>query len=179
VLVCDIGGGSTELVVGAAGAVHGYVSLQAGVVRHAERHIHSDPPDPEELHRLAQELRTTLATQVPPGLRGAGAGIAVAGTPTSCAAILQELDPYDPGRVHGYVLTLGECEELLARLAAMPLSERRALPGLQPDRAPVIVPGIVILIEIMRAFELDAVHVSVHDILRGAALEAADRPAIS
>ena len=174
VLVCDIGGGSTELVIGAAGVVHAYVSLQAGVVRHTERHIHSDPPDPEELHRLAQELRTTLADEVPLSLtQMAQAGIAVAGTPTSCAAILQELDPYDPARVHGYVLSLGECEELLARLAVMPLEERRALRGLHPDRAAVIVPGIVILIEVMRAFDLDDVHVSENDILRGAALDRA------
>jgi exopolyphosphatase/guanosine-5'-triphosphate,3'-diphosphate pyrophosphatase len=100
----------------------------------------------------------------------AAAAIAVAGTATSCAAIEQELDPYDPNRVHGYVLELGSCELLLARLAAMPLAERRRVVGLHPDRAPTIVAGVAILIEVLRAFGLDQVEVSEHDILWGAAL---------
>jgi exopolyphosphatase/guanosine-5'-triphosphate,3'-diphosphate pyrophosphatase len=101
------------------------------------------------------------------------AAVGVAGTPTSCAAMELELEPYDPARVHGHVLELGTLEEQLARLAQMTDDERRALPGLHPDRAPTIVAGIAMLIEALRAFGLDQVEVSEHDILRGAALQLA------
>ncbi len=84
-----------------------------------------------------------------------------------------ELEPYDPERVHGHVLTLATCELLLARVAAMTDDERREVTGLHPDRAPTIVAGIVMLIEVLRAFGLDEIEVSEHDILRGAALQLA------
>src|SRR5213078_4095885 len=98
--------------------------------------------------------------------------IAVAGTATQLAAIDLELDPYDPERVHGHVLTLGRIEELLARLAQMTLAERRRVIGLHPDRAPTIVAGCVLLIEAVRLFGLENVEISEHDILRGAAISA-------
>jgi exopolyphosphatase/guanosine-5'-triphosphate,3'-diphosphate pyrophosphatase len=99
--------------------------------------------------------------------------IAVAGTATSAAAIYQELDPYDPRRVNGYTLTLGTVEMLLARLADMDEDKRRKVVGLHPDRAPTIVAGMIVLSEAMRAFELDQVEVSEHDILYGGALRLA------
>jgi exopolyphosphatase/guanosine-5'-triphosphate,3'-diphosphate pyrophosphatase len=170
-LVVDIGGGSTEFVVGAEGEVSFHVSTQAGVVRYTERHLHTDPPAPAELQALVAEVRGIIADAVPPGVRdGVAAGVAVAGTATSCAAIELELDPYDPNRVEGYVLELGDCELLLARLAAMPLAERRTVVGLHPDRAPTIVAGVAILLEALRAFGLDRVEVSEHDILWGCAM---------
>lgn len=173
-LVIDIGGGSTELVVGSGRRVSFHVSLQAGVVRQSERHISTDPPASEELQALAAEVRALIGDQVPVELRRSVArGIAVAGTPTSLAAIAQELDPYDSDRVHGYVLQEGTCELLLARLAAMSEAERRQVVGLDPQRAPTIVAGSVMLLEVMRAFGLDHVEVSEHDILRGSALRAA------
>jgi exopolyphosphatase/guanosine-5'-triphosphate,3'-diphosphate pyrophosphatase len=174
VLVIDIGGGSTELVLGAAGEVSFDVSTQAGVVRQTERHLHSDPPRPEELQALGTEVRELIDRAVPASVRSsARSAIAVAGTATSCAAIMQELDPYDPERVHGYILELGECELLLARLAAMSLADRRDVVGLHPDRAPTIVAGVAILIEVLRAFGLEEAAVSEHDILWGAALDRA------
>ncbi|MGH2844320.1 MAG: Ppx/GppA phosphatase family protein, partial [Solirubrobacteraceae bacterium] len=94
-----------------------------------------------------------------------------AGTPTVLAAVAQSLEPYDPERVHGYLLTAGERDAIFARLKRMGLRERRQVPGLHPDRANVILPGIVILTEVMDLFGLDAIEVSEHDILRGAALE--------
>jgi exopolyphosphatase/guanosine-5'-triphosphate,3'-diphosphate pyrophosphatase len=173
-VVIDIGGGSTEFVVGRRGQVTFHVSTQAGVLRQTERHLYSDPPAPDELRKLAEEMRTIVHGAIPPGVRApVAAGIAVAGTPTSCAAIAQELDPYDPARVHGYRLELGTCEMQLARLAGMTDAERREVTGLHPDRAPTIVAGIAMLIESMRAFGLDEVEVSEHDILRGAALRRA------
>jgi exopolyphosphatase/guanosine-5'-triphosphate,3'-diphosphate pyrophosphatase len=175
-VIIDIGGGSTELVAGADGAVESFVSLQAGVVRQSERHLRSDPPQPDELQALTAEVRATLAEAVDRQQRErVRAAIAVAGTATSCAAIELELDPYDPDRVHGHQLQEGTCELLLAQLAAMTDKERREVVGLQPDRAPTIVAGVVMLLESMRAFGLDRVEVSEHDLLRGAALDAAGR----
>ena len=101
--------------------------------------------------------------------------IAVAGTATALAAIAQELDPYDPEKVHGYVLTRAECESLLRKLASMPLAQRRQVPGLHPDRAPTIVAGAVILLCVLDLFGLSEIEVSEHDILRGAALGLAER----
>jgi exopolyphosphatase/guanosine-5'-triphosphate,3'-diphosphate pyrophosphatase len=171
-LVLDIGGGSTELVVGVPGEPPTFhVSTQAGAVRQTERHITADPPPPADLQELASEARGIVESAVPADLRRATAsGIAVAGTATSVAAIDQELDPYDPDRVHGYRLELGACERVLAMLAALPESDRREVPGLHPDRAPTIVAGVVILIEAMRAFGLEAMETSEADILHGAAL---------
>ncbi|HKG03141.1 MAG TPA: Ppx/GppA phosphatase family protein [Conexibacter sp.] len=172
-LVVDIGGGSTELIVGAAGSTEPsfHVSLQAGVVRQTERHLHHDPPPPHELQQLADDVRATIEAGVPREVRAsARAAVGVAGTATSLAAIDQELDPYDPRRVHGYVLELGEVELLLARLAQMPLAQRRDVRGLHPDRAPTIVAGAAILLEVLRAFELDRAEVSEHDLLHGVAL---------
>ena len=174
-LVLDIGGGSTEYVVGAPGAEPEFhVSTRAGSVRQTERHIRSDPPSGREVGALAEEVRAIVSGEVPESLRKqTSAGIAVAGTATSLAAIDQRLDPYDAARVHGYRLELGACERMLEMLAALPLEERRQVPGLHPDRAPTIVAGAVILVESMRAFGLDAMGASEADILHGAALTAA------
>jgi exopolyphosphatase / guanosine-5'-triphosphate,3'-diphosphate pyrophosphatase len=173
-VVIDIGGGSTEFIVGLGHTAGFHVSLPAGVVRMSERHIHSDPPAPEELQALALDTRATLLDGLPPEERApVKHGIAVAGTATSVAAIDQELDPYDPARVHGYPLPLATVELLLARLADMNEGHRRELVGLHPDRAPTIVAGLILLVEAMRAFELDQVEVSEHDILHGGALRLA------
>lgn len=170
-LVVDIGGGSTEMVIGQGHQASFHVSNQAGVVRQTERHINSDPPTREELDALAADVREIFRRNVPAEQRRAVRhAIAVAGTATSLAAIAQQLEPYDPEKVHGHVLSVGECERLLERLAALPLAERRQVPGLHPDRAPTIVAGALILLETAHLFELSEVEVSEHDILRGAAL---------
>jgi exopolyphosphatase/guanosine-5'-triphosphate,3'-diphosphate pyrophosphatase len=175
-LVVDIGGGSTELVVGTGAEIAFHASLQAGVVRHTERHISSDPPTTVELEDLAADARTLIEAAVAghPDLR-ASAAIAVAGTPTSLAAVEMELEPYDPERVHGHVLVLPSIQHMLSRLAAAPLEERARIPGLHPDRAPTIVAGVVILVEAMRTFGLDRLRVSEHDILYGTAIAAASK----
>ncbi|MEY2513572.1 MAG: exopolyphosphatase / guanosine-5-triphosphate,3-diphosphate pyrophosphatase [bacterium] len=174
VVVIDIGGGSTEFVTGRDGEVAFHVSTQAGVVRQTERHLHDDPPPPEQLQELAAEVRDIVTGAVPADVRErVELGIAVAGTATQCASIELELEPYDPARVHGHVLELATCEMLLSRLAQMSDSQRREVVGLHPDRAPTIVAGIAMLVEILRAFGLDRVEVSEHDILRGTALKLA------
>jgi exopolyphosphatase/guanosine-5'-triphosphate,3'-diphosphate pyrophosphatase len=171
IVVIDIGGGSTELVVGRGRDVSFFVSLQAGVVRQTERHIHSDPPESGELERLAEEVAGIIAAEVPEDVRAGVAGaVAVAGTATSAAAIDLELEPYDPEKVHGHVLSVDALGRELDHLASITEDERRQVPGLHPDRAPTIVAGVVMLRECLRAFRLDEVEVSEHDILRGAAL---------
>jgi exopolyphosphatase / guanosine-5'-triphosphate,3'-diphosphate pyrophosphatase len=173
-VVVDIGGGSTEFIVGRGHSAGFHVSVDAGVVRMSERHIHSDPPAPAELQALAQDVRAAFERSLPAHERDSVSGaIAVAGTATSAAAIAQELDPYDPERVHGYELGLATVELLLARLAEMTEAQRREVVGLHPDRAPTIVAGMILLAEAMHAFALEHVEVSEHDILYGGALRLA------
>jgi exopolyphosphatase/guanosine-5'-triphosphate,3'-diphosphate pyrophosphatase len=174
-VVIDIGGGSTEYVVGTAGSDPTFrVSTQAGSVRQTERHLREDPPSEEDLLTLRAAIRSIIAEAIPDDVnRQVEAGIAVAGTATSLAAIDQKLDPYDPAKVQGYNLQLEACERMLGELAAIPLEERRQVPGLHPDRAPTIVAGTAILLESLRLFELASVEVSEADILHGAALDVA------
>jgi exopolyphosphatase/guanosine-5'-triphosphate,3'-diphosphate pyrophosphatase len=173
-LVLDIGGGSTELVVGAGDEVEFHVSTQIGSVRFTERHLAMDPPSAAALDECRAAVRGGLEAAVPGSVRDRPAdGIAVAGTPTSFAAVELGLEPYDRDRVHGHRLGRDACEGILARLAALPLEERRRVPGLHPDRAPTIVAGGLILAETMSVFALEAIEVSERDILEGAALEAA------
>jgi exopolyphosphatase/guanosine-5'-triphosphate,3'-diphosphate pyrophosphatase len=166
-LVIDIGGGSTELVLGRGRSVVSHVSTQVGVVRHSERHLHTDPPTAAELAALADDARSTLRAAA---RHGASAAVAVAGTATSCAAIDLALDPYDPARVEGHRLDRARLEAIRDRLAALPLDERRAVAGLHPDRAPTIVAGVIVLLEALAAHGLEAVEVSERDILWGVAL---------
>jgi len=173
-LIIDIGGGSTELIVGVGPEISFHTSLQAGVIRHTERHISSDPPTAVELEALAADVRGLIDASIA-GQAGIGAkeAIAVAGTPTSLAAMNLELDPYDPRRVHGYVLSLRTIQRLFSQLASAPLGKRSQITGLHPERAPTIIAGVVILVEAMRAFDLEQVEVSEHDILYGTAISAA------
>jgi exopolyphosphatase / guanosine-5'-triphosphate,3'-diphosphate pyrophosphatase len=173
-LVIDIGGGSTELIVGSGAEIGFHASLQAGTVRHTERYLTEDPPTPPELERLADDVHRLIDAELGgQAIAKAREGIAVAGTPTSLAAIDLHLEPYDPEVVQGHRLTLAAIQRMCSELAAVPLAERLAVTGLHPDRAPTIVAGVVILIQAMRAFGLSEIEVSEHDILYGAALEKA------
>lgn len=170
-LVFDIGGGSTEMVIGEGTEVSFHVSTQAGVVRQTERHFQNDPPTEGEQRELSEDVRRIVEEAVPESQRRVvERAIAVAGTATSLAAIAQDLEPYDPERVHGYVLSMGECQQIADRLASLTLEERRQVRGLHPDRAPTIIAGVLIFTEVTRLFGLREVEVSEHDILRGAAL---------
>jgi exopolyphosphatase/guanosine-5'-triphosphate,3'-diphosphate pyrophosphatase len=161
-LVLDIGGGSTELIVDDF-----HVSLPMGSVRFTERHG-------EDRAALSGAVRALLGEHVH---ATATAAIGVAGTVTSLAALDLGLASYDRKLVHGHRLTTDGARIQLERLAALPLEERRQLPALDPDRAPVIVAGAVILVTTLEHFGLDAVEVSERDILDGIALEAAELPA--
>jgi exopolyphosphatase / guanosine-5'-triphosphate,3'-diphosphate pyrophosphatase len=165
-LVVDIGGGSTELIGGDQP-----ISLDIGAVRLTERHLPYDPPTDEELEACAAAVRSVLPDRPRPGR-----AIGVAGTITSLAALDLALTEYDPERVHGHRLTLDGVQQQLSRLASMPLVERRRVPALDPERAPVIVAGAVILREVLAHFGLEEIEASERDILHGAALEAAALP---
>jgi exopolyphosphatase/guanosine-5'-triphosphate,3'-diphosphate pyrophosphatase len=169
-LIVDIGGGSTELVLGSNGTVGASTSLDVGCVRVTERFLASDPPSPSELAAAAAYVRSLL----PP--YEARAAIGVAGTVTTLATLDLGLAEYDPERTHGHRLPLASVERELERLAAMTLAERLRVPGIEPGRAPVIVAGIVVLREVMSAYGFDEIEVSERDILHGAALAAADLP---
>jgi len=162
-VVLDVGGGSTELIT-----ARDRVSLELGCVRLTERHLRSDPPANEELDDAARAVREALPDWSP---RDA---IGVAGTVTSLAAL--ELGEYDPERTHGYRLSGESVERQLERLASLPLAERRELPGLEPERAPVIVAGALIVREFLDRYGLDGIEVSERDLLHGVALEAAELP---
>jgi exopolyphosphatase/guanosine-5'-triphosphate,3'-diphosphate pyrophosphatase len=169
-LVVDIGGGSTELVLTSDGAVASATSLDVGCVRITERFLGSDPPSQPELAAAGAYVRSLL-----PPLDAAHA-IGVAGTITTLATLDLGDDAYDPDRTHGHRIPLPSVEEQLERLASMTLDERLRVPGIEPGRAPVIVAGVVILREVMRAYALDEIEVSERDVLHGAAFEAAELP---
>jgi exopolyphosphatase/guanosine-5'-triphosphate,3'-diphosphate pyrophosphatase len=158
-LVLDIGGGSTELVLDDF-----HVSLPVGSVRFTERHG-------EDVPRIDAETRALL-----PALQPRDA-IGVAGTVTTLAALDLELAAYDRERVHGHRLSRDAARAQRDRLASLTVDARRALPALEPDRAPVIVAGASILVAALDAYALDAIEVSERDILDGIAFAAAELPA--
>jgi exopolyphosphatase/guanosine-5'-triphosphate,3'-diphosphate pyrophosphatase len=157
-LLVDIGGGSTEL------ALDGFrTSLPIGSVRFTERHGEDVEATVEATRALLPELEPESA-------------VGVAATITSLAALDLGLDEYDRARVHGHVLTRDGARAQLERLAALPLEERRRVPALDPERAPVIVAGGAILLAILDAYGLESIRVSERDLLDGAALAAAELP---
>jgi exopolyphosphatase/guanosine-5'-triphosphate,3'-diphosphate pyrophosphatase len=159
VLVADIGGGSTELVT-----PDWHRSFQIGVVRHGERF--GDDTDALRAD-IRPQLSDALPADVPARL------VAVAGTPTQAAAMDLELESYDADRIEGHTLSLQAIEDRLTQLRPLSVDERKQVTGLHPDRAAVIVPGLAILAEVMRAASTDTVEVSDRDLLYGRALMAA------
>ncbi len=162
-LVLDVGGGSTELITGRSRS-----SIDVGCVRLTERFLHADPPTERELEVATDTVRGSLPDLEPTDAVG------VAGTVTSLAAL--ELGAYDQEQVHGHRLSRETVEAQLERLAALPVAQRRELPGLEPERAPVIVAGAVIVREVLDRYGLEGLEVSERDLLHGAALEAAQLP---
>jgi exopolyphosphatase/guanosine-5'-triphosphate,3'-diphosphate pyrophosphatase len=157
-LLVDIGGGSTELVLGDF-----HTSLAMGSSRFTERHGENGAALGAAARQLLPELDPEEA-------------VGVAATITSLAALDLGLEDYDRERVHGHLLTRDGARAQLERLSAMPLDERRRLPGLDPERAPVIVAGAAILVAILDAYGLESIRVSERDLLDGAALAAAELP---
>lgn len=175
VAVQDVGGGSTEIVLGAVGpqgpSVHQAVSLDVGSVRMTERFLASDPPLPTELAQLREHVRTQLARapRVPPST----AWVGIAGTITTLVAVDLGLRIYDAARVHGAGLSTARIGELADELARLPLAARRSVEGLEPKRADVIVAGASIVHEVLCAAQAPGLVVSDRGVRWGLAMELA------
>ncbi len=152
VLVFDLGGGSTEVIRGTAGArdaVEQAASLDLGSVRLTERHVSTDPPSPDELAAVRRDAREALAALGSGWLDPRAQLVGVAGTVTTLAAYVRDVVPYDATRIHGSRLTLGAVAGATATLARIPLARRRTTPAIDPGRADVIVAGATIVEEIL------------------------------
>jgi exopolyphosphatase/guanosine-5'-triphosphate,3'-diphosphate pyrophosphatase len=170
-LVADIGGGSTELVLGDGTRVRSAFSMNVGCVRMTERHLHDDPPTEAQIADTVAELRAAIDTAAEHvALREATRLIGVAGTVTTVAAIAYGLDRYDPERIHGSVVTADQVAATTADLLLMSHAERAALPVMHPGRVDVIGGGALVLRTLVEETGAAAVIASEHDILDGIAL---------
>jgi exopolyphosphatase/guanosine-5'-triphosphate,3'-diphosphate pyrophosphatase len=179
VLVADIGGGSTELVLGSShtppGAELRAHSMNVGCVRMTERHLHDDPPTAAQIDATVADVRAAIAdAAVDVPLRAAETFVGVAGTVTTVAAIALRLDSYQPDAIHGAVLSADQVSEVTAQLLAMTHEQRAALPVMHPGRVDVIGAGALVLRTIMAETGASQVVASEHDILDGIALSLLD-----
>jgi exopolyphosphatase/guanosine-5'-triphosphate,3'-diphosphate pyrophosphatase len=173
-LVVDIGGGSTEFVLGDATGVRAARSVDIGCVRLTERHLHDDPPTAEQVRRAEDDIRAALAdvrAEVP--VAEAASLIGLAGSVTTVAALALELPAYDADAIHGARISLDDVREVTADLLAATRASRAAMPVMHPGRVDVIGAGASILRVLMDEFGLAEVVVSEHDILDGIALRLA------
>lgn len=173
-MVVDVGGGSTEVVMGTGGAepvcAH---SFNVGCRRVTEKFLASDPPAPEELARARAWIREQMASWFADQAKEAASlerVVAVAGTATTVVSIRERMETYDSTRVHKARVSRQELLEVYERLAALPLSARKNVVGLDPKRAPVMVAGLLILLEVLDFAGIDAFTVSETDILHGITL---------
>jgi exopolyphosphatase/guanosine-5'-triphosphate,3'-diphosphate pyrophosphatase len=175
VLVVDLGGGSTEFVLGNAGGVIAARSVDVGCVRMTERHLRSDPPTRAQIEATQADLRAALeraAADVP--LADARSFVGVAGTVTTIAAIALGLPAYDPQAIHGSVIGYPTVAEVTDRLLGMTHQQRAALPVMHPGRVDVIGGGALVLRSVMEFAGVTEVIASEQDILDGIALSLAD-----
>jgi exopolyphosphatase / guanosine-5'-triphosphate,3'-diphosphate pyrophosphatase len=173
-LVLDVGGGSTELILGGPGGVDFHESLDVGCVRLTERFLAGDPPSRDQLRAAASFVGGLLAERVPDVHPKHAIG--VAGTVTTLAAVSLGLDEEDPDLVHGRRLSADWIADQVERLAGLPVDRIREERGIHPGRAPVIVAGALVMRETLAHFGLGELEASEHDIMHGAALEAAELP---
>jgi exopolyphosphatase / guanosine-5'-triphosphate,3'-diphosphate pyrophosphatase len=173
-LVLDIGGGSTEFVVGPE-RPEAAVSTPMGSVRLTERLVRNDPPSPDDLAALTKAVEEILdEVERAVHVGRARTFVAVAGTATTVRAIAHGLAFYDPEAIHRTWLSLSEAARVLDELAQMKNPERAALPVMAPGRGDVIVAGATILVQVMRRFGFDRALVSETDILDGLVMEMVD-----
>jgi len=177
VLVIDIGGGSTELVLGrrvdGRSTVESAVSLDIGSVRLSERHLHSDPPSSAELAACAADADAALDGS-PVDLAVARTVVGVAGTIITVGAGVLDLPAYDPARTDQAVVPVDGVHDYVRRLAQMTLAQRLALPYMHPGRADVIVGGALIVDRVLRRTHASSLVISEADILDGIAWSIAD-----
>jgi exopolyphosphatase / guanosine-5'-triphosphate,3'-diphosphate pyrophosphatase len=178
-VVFDIGGGSTEFILWRDGAVVAATSLRLGVVPLAERYPFPGPVDASDYRRLEDEVRTRLAREIPSAVVSAEGAtlVGTAGTVTTLAALDLGLDAYDAARVQGHRLTRDAVSRQLARLAALTVEGRAALPCLEPGRADLIVPGVAIVVAAMERVRVDVLVVSDWSLREGIVTEWLEKPA--
>lgn len=176
-LVVDIGGGSTELSFGRT-RPEAYRSLDIGAVRFTEAYLHSDPPKPEELSSVISVARLHLddVDRELPMMGSAAQLIGVAGTVTTIAAVEIGMEIYDSTVIDGFELSRAAAEDVFRTLATEQLSDRIHNPGLQRERADVIVGGCCVLVSIMRYWDIDRCVVRERDLLDGIADELLSQP---
>ena len=168
--VVDIGGGSTEIIVGSHKDIRSHVSLDIGSVRLTERFLKSSPPTASQVDETLAYIRATFAGgQIVPSQEMRLIG--VAGTVTTLAAIHQQLPSYDRDKINGYALSLGIIESIYERLRPLAVDQILALPQISPGRADIILAGIMILKEFMRHIDDDTIIVSDRGLRFGLALE--------
>jgi exopolyphosphatase/guanosine-5'-triphosphate,3'-diphosphate pyrophosphatase len=173
-LVVDIGGGSTEFVLGDAGGPRAARSVDIGCVRLTERRLAGDPPTAAEVRATVADIRAALALvaeEVPVG--EASSLVGLAGSVTTVAALALDPPEYDPAAIHGSRIPAADVRRVSDELLAMPREQRAALPVMHPGRVDVIGAGALILRVIVDEFGMDEVVVSEHDILDGIALRLA------
>ncbi|HKH56852.1 MAG TPA: exopolyphosphatase, partial [Propionibacteriaceae bacterium] len=175
VLVMDIGGGSTEFIVGSsAGVMQSAISLDIGSVRLTERFLKVNPPARDDLARAAAYVDEMLAGSGV-GFTSIGTWIGVAGTATTLAGVYLELERYDRDRVHGSSIPRHDVGALLRRLSGMTVAEIRAMPSMHPDRADVITGGALVAARVAERLGVPDLIISESDILDGIALALLDR----
>lgn len=181
-LVVDIGGGSTELIlgelVGGRPTVVAARSIDVGAVRLTERHFTSDPPRPEELTNAigdTYDLVDDVIREIPDVVR-ATHFIGTAGTIVTTAAVEMGQRTFDPAALHGFDLERAAVEDVFRTLATEPLADRVHNPGLPRDRADVIVGGLCVLVALMRRFDAPAITVSAHNLMDGVCAELLGAP---
>jgi exopolyphosphatase/guanosine-5'-triphosphate,3'-diphosphate pyrophosphatase len=176
-LVVDIGGGSTELIlgelVGGRPAVVAARSIDVGAVRLTERHFTADPPRPEELTNAigdTYDLVDDVIREIPDVVR-ATHFIGTAGTIVTTAAVEMGQRVFEPAALHGFELERAAVEDVFRTLATEPLADRVHNPGLPRDRADVIVGGLCVLVALMRRFDAPSITVSAHNLMDGVCAE--------
>jgi exopolyphosphatase/guanosine-5'-triphosphate,3'-diphosphate pyrophosphatase len=178
-VVVDIGGGSTEIIVSEHGVVRFHTSLPLGSVRLTEKHVRHDPPTTGEVETVERAVDAALAAVPWPSGVGDATVIGVAGTVTSLAAMALQLPTYDPVRVHGFELSRDALEGEIARLRATTQAERERIVGLDPRRADVILAGALILRRIAIATGASGIRVSDRGIRWGLLYETLDAAAVA
>lgn len=174
VLVIDIGGGSTELVLGSGGSPDAAHSMDVGSVRLHERHLHDDPPTAAQVDACVRDIDAALdACPVDPG--AAASVVGIAGTITSVVAGVLDLPAYDPEVIDQAVVPVGDVHAFVDRLVAMTVAERLALPWMHPGRADVIDAGALVLSRVLRRSGATTMTASEADILDGIAWSIAGR----
>jgi exopolyphosphatase/guanosine-5'-triphosphate,3'-diphosphate pyrophosphatase len=169
-LVVDIGGGSTEFIVG-TDEPSGLCSVDIGCVRLTEQFLHSDPPTAEELSQAVSIVRDHLADvdRLVPGAAAAHTLIGTAGTMWTLGAVELGIDPSESDRIDGFHLSRSAAEEVFRTLATEPISQRRLNPGLDPGRVDIIVGGAIVAVTVMRHWGFAELVISEADILDGLA----------